>query len=161
MTTLVTYLEEQAFVFPISMLEESSIQWSNLMIGGHSQGAGHALYITKYWESAYTCLFGGPYDVPDTIPTTPTAAIADWYLDESVTVDISTVRALLSTDDNNYDNFIQAYNVLGMTEGTHWQSFQATEYTDADGESISGHGAVVHDPAFTQKRYETCFWYNQ
>ena len=106
MTTLVTYLEEQSFVFPISILDDDSIQWPSLMIGGHSQGAGHALYITKYWDSAYTCLFGGPYDVPDTVPTAPSEDIADWYLDDSVTVDISTIKALLSTDDNNCDNFL-------------------------------------------------------
>ena len=60
----------------------------------------------------------------------------------------------VSVDDNSYDNFIRAYNILNMEEGIHWQSFQADEYTDAAGDSISGSWC---NPAFAQERYDTCF----
>ena len=157
MYTVIEYLEQNAFTFPISPVSNGTINWSNFFIGGHSQGAGHALYITKYWDSIHTCLFGGPFDVADTIPERPIENIADWYLDNQSLINIDKIRALLSVDDDNYDNFVHAYNLLNLEEGIHWQSFQATEYTNIDGDSISGHGAVVHDPDFAELRFETCF----
>ena len=76
--------------------------------------------MTKYWGSAHTCLFGGPYDVADEIPHVPAENIADWYLDSSAEVNIDKVRALLSVDDSNYDEFVRSYNVLELqgSEGT-------------------------------------------
>ena len=157
---LVTHLNQQGFTFPVSVFKDASPNWSELLIGGHSQGSGHALYITKFWGSQHTCLFGGPFDVADTVPQTPPEAIADWYLVEP-TVDISTVRALLSEDDSSYVNFVRAYDILNMEEDIHWQSFQSNDYTNGNGESISGHGAVVHDPRFAALRHEMCFSHGQ
>ena len=132
------------------------ILWPNLRLGGHSQGSGHALYIHKYWASLHTCLLGGPFDVADAVPNIPDPVIADWYLD-SVLIDIGNLRALVSEDDNNYDQFVRAYNVLGLIEGLHWSSFTSESYFNELGESITGHGAVVHDPTYRSLRYTTCF----
>ena len=159
--TVVQYFEQQDFIFPISIVDDNAINWSELVVGGHSQGSGHALYIEKYWNSAHTCLFGGPYDVADTVPEVPVENIADWYLDEDFLVDITKVRGLISIDDNNYEQFVQSYNILSMQQGIHWQSIEAPVYSDINGDSISGHGAVVHDPAFVQQRYDTCFSHTQ
>ena len=155
--TLFAYLDESDFALPVTPVVDDEISWSSFRIGGHSQGAGHALYITKYWDSAYTCLFGGPYDVPDEVPTVPLENIADWYLDQMESVDITNVRALLSADDSSYEQFLIAYNILGMEENTHWSSFSASTYQDHNGEEVSGHAAVVKDPAYRTLRYTTCF----
>mgnify|MGYP001265322417 CR=1 FL=1 len=72
-------------------------------------------------------------------------------------VDITNVRALLSADDSSYEQFLIAYNVLGMEENTHWSSFSASTYQDSNGEEVSGHAAVVKDPAYQAQRYTTCF----
>jgi hypothetical protein len=154
---LFAYLDEVEFAFPTDPIVNDEISWSNLRIGGHSQGAGHSLYITKYWDSAHTCLLGGPYDVADNVPEVPIEAIADWYLDTSESVDRTSVRALLSVDDGSYDQFVLAYHLLGMEENTHWSSFSASSYQDHDGEEISGHASVVKDPAYQAQRYTACF----
>jgi hypothetical protein len=36
--------------------------WSQIVVGGHSQGAGHAAYLTRDHELAGALLFGGPGD---------------------------------------------------------------------------------------------------
>lgn len=158
--TLVHYFETHNFVFPVSILQGDDILWQNLILGGHSQGSGHALFLAKYWDAAHVCLFGGPYDAPDVVPTVPEENIADWYLDETV-VDISNVRGLVSLDDDNHEQFLISYNILHMQEGIHWTSFQAPIYHNRFGEEITGHAAVVHDPAFAIQRYETCFAYGR
>lgn len=151
------YFNEEGIELPVSILIEDEVNWSQLRIGGHSQGSGHALYIGKYWGSEHLCLFGGPYDIPDTVPSVPTEMIADWYLDASSSVNTTKIRALLSTDDEHYSNFLIAYDVLGLEEGIHWESFSADSYSDFIGAETTGHGAVVHDPAFAAERYAACF----
>lgn len=154
---LINYLQSNGFEFPVPVISNNELQWQNVYLGGHSQGAGHALYITKYWNSAHTCLLGGIIDVPDNVPEFPAELIADWFLDNRVTVDITKVRALLSTDDEFYPEFIRAYDVLKLIEDQHWQSFTAAAYFDQEGNTISGHGAAVHDPAFAAQRNTACF----
>ena len=153
---LVNYLQTNGVAFPDAVVDGEDILWPNLRLGGHSQGSGHALYIHKYWASLHTCLLGGPFDVADAVPNIPDPVIADWYLD-SVLVDIGNLRALVSEEDNNYDQFVRAYNVLGLIEGLHWSSFTSESYFNELGESITGHGAVVHDPAYRSLRHTTCF----
>lgn len=154
---LFSYWEGVGFDFPVAVASDDEIAWKNLRLGGHSQGAGHALYLSKYWNSQHACLLGGPYDVPDTVPSLPPEGIADWYLDDSRAIDRSKLRALVAVDDANYSQFVAAYAVLGLEKELHWQSFSAANYTDSEGKSISGHGAVVHDPAFAEQRFRTCF----
>ncbi|MEC7983592.1 MAG: hypothetical protein VX278_00430, partial [Myxococcota bacterium] len=128
--TLVSYCNEEGFEFPVRMTADGVIQWTTLRLGGHSQGAGHALYITKYWDAAHACLLGGGYDVPDAVPSIPLEGIADWYIDASVAVDISKIRALVAVDDSSYDAFLRGYDQLGLEEGVHWASFGPAAYTD-------------------------------
>lgn len=155
--TVVTYLESMGFDFPFEVVSEGAINWSQLRIGGHSQGSGHALYISKYWDSAHSCLLGGPYDVADSEPSIPPENIADWYLDDSANVDITKIRALTSIDDASYEQFVSAYALIGLEEGIHWTSFSAASYSDNEGDDISGHAAAVHDPAFASQRHDACF----
>ena len=155
--TVVAYLESSGFAFPVEVVSGGTINWATLRVGGHSQGAGHALYIAKYWDSARSCLLGGPYDVADSRPSIPLERIADWYLDDSADVDITKIRALVSVNDDNYDQFVSAYELIGLEEGIHWTSFFASSYRDNEGNDISGHGAAVHDPAFANQRHDACF----
>jgi predicted esterase len=39
-----------------------SIDWSNIIVGGHSQGAGHAAYLAKFNSVNRVLLFSGPND---------------------------------------------------------------------------------------------------
>ncbi len=155
--TVVAYLENTGFVFPFEVVADGTVNWSQIRVGGHSQGAGHALYIAKYWDAAHSCLLGGSYDVADSEPRIPAQNIADWYLDDAVDVDIAKIRGLISMHDANYDQFVSAYEQIGLEEGTHWTSFSAARYSNNEGDDISGHAAAVHDPAFANLRHDACF----
>lgn len=152
-----SYLDAVGFVLPLEAIVNGEINWGVFRIGGHSQGAGHALYITKYWNSHHTCLLGGGFDVADAVPSLPAENIADWILDTAAPVDVTKLQALLSVDDDAYDAFVHAYGILGMEENVHWMSFSAATYQDSNGEEINGHSAVVKDPAYQAERHATCF----
>ena len=155
--TLVDYLETQGFEFPFDVVTNGSINWPSLSVGGHSQGATHALYLSKYFFAGHACLLAGGYDIPDTVPTIPSEGVADWLLDSSVAVDTANIRAFVSIDDNSYNTFVAAYAVLGLVQDVHYREISGAPYSDADGASISGHGAVLNDPRYTAQRLEACF----
>ena len=155
--TLVDYLETQGFEFPFDVVANGIINWPSLSIGGHSQGATHALYLSKYFFAGHACLLAGGYDIPDTAPDIPAEGVADWLLDNSVAVDTANIRALVSVDDNSYDAFVRAYGVLGMVQDVHYREISGAPYSEVGGTAISGHGAVLNDPRYTAQRLEACF----
>lgn len=157
MLKLAEYFDAQAYQLPLALVTGSQVNWNSLRIGGHSQGSGHALYIGKYMGAAHICLLGGSYDIADTVPIVPAENIADWILDNSVTFELTKIRAVLSVDDASYAEFVNAYDVIELTENQHWKSFSAANYFDVDGNSITGHAAAVHDPAFSALRNTACF----
>ncbi len=154
---LFAYLESQGVQFPYALYRDKKINWERVRVGGHSQGATHALYLGKYFGAARVCVLAGGYDVPDLVPSLPPERLADWLLDTSVSLNIGKVRAVTSIDDSSYEKFIRAYAVLGMEKGTHWQSFDGAPYLDTDGKVLSGHAAVVKDPRFSDLRAQACW----
>jgi hypothetical protein len=55
-------------------LDASGPRWSFIHIGGHSQGAGHAGYMTKLYNLGRACYFSSPTDNVGS----PTNALAAW-----------------------------------------------------------------------------------
>ncbi len=47
------------------LTEEDELNWSKIIVGGHSQGAGHAAYFAKFEEVERTLMFSGPNDYSD------------------------------------------------------------------------------------------------
>ncbi|MEJ7738977.1 MAG: hypothetical protein WKF97_16245 [Chitinophagaceae bacterium] len=43
-------------------MEMNQIQWKNIVVAGHSQGAGHAAYLAKHFPVAKLLIFAGPQD---------------------------------------------------------------------------------------------------
>ena len=154
---LLAYLQEQGVEFPYTLYSDERIYWERLRVGGHSQGATHALYLGKYFGAARVCMLAGGYDVADSVPSFPAERIADWLLDTSVPLDIEKVRAVTSVDDGSYNAFVRAYGVLGLEKGKHWMEFDGAPYLDADGNEISGHAAVARDPRFSDLRAQACW----
>ena len=54
------------------------IRWNRFVIAGHSQGAGHAAFLTKTFSLGGTVMFAGPGDVVNGAP-------ASWLLEPEVT----------------------------------------------------------------------------
>ncbi len=154
---LVEYLERQGVDFPYALVRGGRVEWPRLRVGGHSQGATHALYLSKYFEAAHACVLAGGYDVPDDVPFAPPENMADWILDDSVALDLSRIRVITSVSDPSYDAFVAAYAVMGMEKGVHWQEFSGAPYRNAEGKVISGHTAAVKDPRFRSLRVSACF----
>ncbi len=154
---LVDYLAARGFQFPQSFINNGAVNWSVLRVGGHSQGATHALYLGKYFAAQSVCMFAGGFDVPDTIPALPAENLADWLLDSNVVLDIDKVRAVVSVDDNSYAAFISAYQHLGMTQNVHYEEFSGAPYADVGGNVIDGHKAVLSDPRYKNLRVAACF----
>ena len=154
---LVEYLETKNFELPINAIRYNRINWPRMFLGGHSQGAGQALYIGKYFGAKHVCMLAGSYDVPDVVPAPPPELIADWFLDTSSTIPRRKVRAILAEDDQFSSQFFSAYDVLSLVENWHWRSFFAEQYFDEDLNEINGHAAAIRDPSFGELRRRACF----
>jgi len=154
---LANYLDAEGFAFPFDIVSNDLVNWQSLRVGGHSQGATHALYLAKYFFASHACLLAGGFDIADAVPAIPPENVADWILDDSVTLDLARIRAVLSVDDTAYDAFIRAYDVLGMVRDTHYVEVSGAPYSDADGATISGHSAALNDPRYADLRIAACF----
>jgi pimeloyl-ACP methyl ester carboxylesterase len=74
-------------------LQGDSIQWEKIIVGGHSQGAGHAAYFGKKFKLNRVMIFSGPQDYLNSFSTP-----ASWLYDSSAT-DVSRYYAFLHTSD--------------------------------------------------------------
>jgi pimeloyl-ACP methyl ester carboxylesterase len=74
-------------------LRDGAIQWDKIMVGGHSQGAGHAAYFGKRFKLARVLIFSGPQDYLNSFFTP-----ASWLYDSTAT-DVSRYYAFLHTRD--------------------------------------------------------------
>ena len=154
---LVEYLTASGFEFPVSIVHHGEIDWSSVRLGGHSQGAGHALYIKKYLGGGHACLLAGGYDIADSSPGVPTENMADWLIAGSPDIDISSLKALVALDDPAYSYFVSSYSQLGLIKDIHWSSITADPYFDGNGSVIDGHAAPLKDPRFSINRNAACF----
>ncbi len=61
---LLNYLaaEYPAHTWDNYLTSPTTIDWSKVVIGGHSQGSGHAAYIAKHFEVDRVLMFSGPND---------------------------------------------------------------------------------------------------
>jgi hypothetical protein len=59
-------------------LSGGNINWSQVVVGGHSQGAGHAAFIGKLFLASGLCDFDSPADVDPASTTSPYPAPAAW-----------------------------------------------------------------------------------
>ncbi len=150
-------LKDEAIILPFAITTNDLINWDSLYVSGHSQGAIHALYLGKYFSAFHVCMIAGGYDIPDLVPAAPPEFIADWFLDDSESINLARTRAVFSVDDDSYNSFIQGYDVLGLVEGIHYEVFSGAPYFNQSGEEITGHSAALQDPRFSQLRIEACF----
>jgi pimeloyl-ACP methyl ester carboxylesterase len=74
-------------------LREDAIQWDKIIVGGHSQGAGHAAYFGKKFKLNRVLIFSGPQDYLNSFFTP-----ASWLYDSSAT-DVSRYYSFLHTRD--------------------------------------------------------------
>jgi hypothetical protein len=84
----------------------TSPAWSNIVVSGHSQGAGHAAYLTRDHELAGAILFGGPGDFIDNQQ-------ASWLFRPSLTP-TERMFAFTHVNDPYSAGFFQNQRTLGL-----------------------------------------------
>ena len=144
---LITFVQGEGFSFP-SSFQAGAIDWAAVSVSGHSQGAGHAYFMAKTVGVAAACFLGGPYDRADTVNMT-FPLIADWYKVPGTATPVTNMGAFVVIGDDNYDEFVRAYEIIGLTEGVDW--------FDIDGVFENAHGASVGDPTLKSFRARACF----
>ncbi len=147
------HFSSQEFYFPSGVVDEDVVNWDHAAYGGHSQGAGHALYIGKNFGGHSVCIIGGISDVADDFPSVPAEDIADWLLDNQFEISKSKIRGFLTQEDPSYNSFTSTLTLLGIS----YSDASNPPYTNYDEESIGGHAASIHDPQFSDQRAFACF----
>jgi len=146
---LLEYLDEK---FPeedwARFLDGPEPVWSRLVIGGHSQGAGHAAYLGQDHALAGVLMLGGPGDV------VPGVGVADWLTRPAMTPALRQF-GFVHAEDPNYAVYQLTQTVLGLAAlgpvqdtdllpPSQWTSHRLTSTRlDVPGENY--HGAVVVD----------------
>ncbi len=153
---LSSYFSAKSVRMPIALTNGNVINYSALNIGGHSQGSGHAYFISLWVEVRRACFLGGPYDIADLVAYSN--PIADWFTERANPVTPrSRMKAALSVDDDAYSNFVSSFQYMGLTKNTNWVEVSGAPYKNRQGEDINGHGAIIQDPRFETVRAEACF----
>lgn len=150
---IVSYLKNNGFEFPVEFTTDSSVDWTKLNVGGHSQGSGHALYIGKTFGAHHVCIIGGIHDVPDSIPPVPVRNVADWLIDPSFAMSKTQIKGFLTQEDENYAQFSRTLNFLGI----HFSEVSSPPYANWDNSPLTDHGGSIGDPRFSAQRAAACF----
>ncbi len=100
------------------LLTPSTIDWSKIIVGGHSQGSGHAAFLAKQYAVDRVLMFSGPNDYSDFF-----SAPANW-LDQTGTTATSRHFSYLSLNDEVVDyskqfDVISALDMLINDDSTH------------------------------------------
>ena len=135
----------------------AAIQWSKIVVAGHSQGGGHAGIIGRYHPVSRVIMFaamdfsgvaGMPANWIARPETTPNATSADRFFgfshmrDESVNFTVLTTRIWTAYGMNNYGGVVNVDNAAAPYNNTHSLT------SDYKCRNANAHGCIVVD-AFT------------
>ncbi|MEX2196244.1 MAG: hypothetical protein WD844_13240 [Thermoleophilaceae bacterium] len=86
------------------------MRWSLAGIGGHSQGSGIALYLSKFFGLRQVAMLSGPQD-------TWASSAANWIAEGGFTTSSSVMWGFAHTADGEYSGQSLAWGVLGIPGG--------------------------------------------
>ncbi len=131
-------------------LDASGPRWQRIVVGGHSQGAGHAAYLAQEFRLAGAILFAGPGDWVAGV------GVADWLL-RPLQIDSTRLYGFVHEQDPSYNFYQLTQGILGLDQGGPTQlvdgippeQFSSNQLTSArtDIPGDNFHGAVVVDGA--------------
>jgi dienelactone hydrolase len=109
----------------------ASGDFSKIVLSGHSQGSGHALYLGREYAAERIVLLAGP---SDRVPT-PSNAVATWIAGFAVRSKTPSARlfGFVSEDDGiqGFDNIANTWDTLGMPAASCSHSSLGTGYSPA------------------------------
>lgn len=111
---VVKLLEHQAERFPDErwgdyLLADGTPDWGRIVVGGHSQGAGHTTYLSKQFLLSGAVLIAGPGDFVQGLGTAP------WLFEPGATPS-DRLFALTHVQDRTAAGFFANQRILGMDE---------------------------------------------
>lgn len=89
-------------------ISSENLNWSQIAVGGHSQGSGHAAYLAKFFDVDRVLMFSGPNDYHNTYSRS-----ANWLRTPGIT-GISKHFSYLSLNDEIVDYAKQYANIEGL-----------------------------------------------
>ncbi|MCB1590287.1 MAG: hypothetical protein KDI56_15360 [Xanthomonadales bacterium] len=129
-------------------LQQSQPDWSHIVVGGHSQGAGHAAYLAQEQALAGALLFGGPGDFVTGL------GVAEW-VQRPLQIEARGVYGFVHQQDPNYALFQLTQGILGLSQGGPTQNVDLIapsqwlanrlDSSRIDVPEANFHGAVVVD----------------
>ncbi len=87
------------------------LDWSKVVLVGHSLGAGEALYLSKFHPVARVAMLSGPFD-ENTVSGTIT--VAPWITEGGFATPSSSMFGLTNTIEPNFAATSAAWNALGL-----------------------------------------------
>jgi len=84
-------------------------QWAAIMVGGHSQGAGHSAYLAQEFRVAGVLMFGGPGDF------VAGAGAADWLF-RPLQISPGGMYGFVHALDPNFNGFQISQSILGLAD---------------------------------------------
>jgi len=91
------------------LTDAGGIDWRRVVTAGHSQGAGHAVYLSKEFELAGALIFAGPGDFVQGLGTAP------WVFEPGLTP-AERIYAFTHVDDPTSAGFYNNQRILGLEQ---------------------------------------------
>jgi hypothetical protein len=120
--------------------------WSKIVLSGHSQGAGEAVWIAKEHAVARVCGFDSPSDGNRRVP------VAAWLSNPSATP-ASAIFVATNTD----DEISKIEYVEGNVRALGLPAENFVTKTIAGQGYLRGHAAIVSEPEYASVRAALCF----
>jgi hypothetical protein len=127
-------------------VRDGAPDWSAIVLSGHSQGAGEAVFLAKKHRVARVCGFDSPSDGNKHVP------VAAWLSNPSATA-AGSIFIATNTDDRVSEFALVQSNVLAL-------GLPATNFitmTIPGLGYLESHSALAIDPAYAPVREKACF----
>jgi hypothetical protein len=89
---------------------QAQVRWSQVTVGGHSQGGGYAAFLAKQQQVERVCMFSSPLDL---IGRGASAQVATWLAQPGPTPPDAYV-GLAAEREGGYAQILQSWEVLGI-----------------------------------------------
>jgi len=87
----------------------NDIDWSKVIVGGHSQGSGHATYLAHIFPVQRALMFSGPNEY-----MTNYNKVASWFYEPSMTPDSNHYGFGNINDEFSFENQLSAWETIGL-----------------------------------------------
>ena len=86
----------------------NAIDWTKVIVAGHSQGAGHAAYLAHFYPVQRAILMSGPNEYMN-----EHNSVASWFFEPSITADSNYYGFANIYDEVSFSNQLTTWGVLG------------------------------------------------